>query len=310
MTKPFFIYEITPRCNRDCVYCYNVWKESPDYPTNELSVPQIKALFDKVLSDVRPSGVTLTGGEPLLHEGIFEVASYLDSKGVRLGIATNGSLLDDAAVRSLIGRGVKYFEVSLPRADEPGARKAVLSVKKHKAVLNVSVVVTGQNKTEIADIIDLAFAFSADSVSLNRFVPGGRGLSNIPACMISDKELAGVLYVADKKAGELGLQVNVTVPVEDCLINHGDYRHLNFGTCTCGEWKWVIDPSGNLRTCEQNPEILGNLFEKRFRELAASGKVSAFRDRGLNRGCDDCARRDECGGGCRILHAREKVMKI
>lgn len=303
MVKPFFIYEITPRCNNDCVYCYNVWKDEPDYPAGELNERESKIFFEKVLSEVEPSGITIAGGEPLLHEGLLGIVSFLSGKNVRLGIATNGSLLDDEAARSLIGRGVKYFEVSLPRANEENARKAILTVKKHKALLNVSMVVTGQNRSEVADIIDLAFAFSADSVSLNRFVPGGRGLSNISACTISNKELAEVLSVADKKAGELGIPVNITIPIEDCMISHGDYRHLNFGTCVCGAGKWVIDPKGNLRTCEQNPGILGNLFEKKFSELARSEVVSVFRGRGLRKDCCSCAKKDNCGGGCRILHA-------
>jgi len=304
MVRPFFIYEITPRCDHDCIYCYNVWKESPDYPAGELSVPEIKKLFDKILAEITPSGITFAGGEPLLHEGIFEAASYLNAKGIRLGIATNGSLLDDTAVSSLVDRGVSYFEVSLPSAGEKGARRAILSVKKRKAELNVSVVVTGRNRSEIGGIIDIAFAFSADSVSLNRFVPGGRGLSNLRDCSISDSELAEVLSAADRKAAEYGIPINVTVPVEHCMISHDDYPGLNFGTCTCGEDKWVIDPTGNLRTCEQNPEILGNLFRSGFLELAGSAGVVAFRKNRLREGCGTCVKKENCGGGCRILSDR------
>jgi radical SAM protein with 4Fe4S-binding SPASM domain len=315
MVRPFFIYEITPRCNNDCIYCYNVWKDASDYPAGELTVHESKELFEKVLSEVEPSGITITGGEPLLHEGLLEIVSYLNGKNVRLGIATNGSLLDDGKVGSLVDNGVSYFEVSLVSANRDSyaemsrndcidsVRSAMLSIKKRKAALNISVVVTNRNKKEIGDIIDLAFAFSADSVSLNRFVPGGCGLRNLSDCLISDSDLAKVLSAADKKAGELNFPVNITVPVEHCMISHGGYPHLNFGTCVCGEGKWVIDPKGNLRTCEQNPGILGNLFEKDFSELAGSEAAISFRGERLSKDCGICARKDDCGGGCRILHA-------
>ncbi len=284
-----------------------------------MPLSESKKLFEKILSEIKPAGVTLAGGEPLLYPYLIEIASFLNQKKIKLGIATNGILLDEGVVRALVNNGVGYFELSLVSARKDSyaylsqndridkVKNAILAVKKHKARLNISAVITKYNKSEIGEIIDLSFAFSADSISLNRFVPGGRGLENMSDCQITKEDLEDVLHIADKKAKELNFPVNVTIPVESCRIDHSRYPSLNFGTCVCGKDKWVIDPLGNLRTCEQNPEILGNLFETGFSELTELKKTSSFRNKDLCQDCRVCAEYDNCGGGCRILNARQAI---
>ncbi|MFA5393662.1 MAG: radical SAM protein [Candidatus Ratteibacteria bacterium] len=310
----FFIYEVTSRCNNNCRYCYNVWKEKSGYPRKELTLSEIRELFDRVLKEVSPDSVTFAGGEPLLHRDIVEIASFFNQRKIKLGIATNGILLDEEKVSALVSNGVGYFEISLPSIKQEAysylsrndqlqkVRNAILLVKKYRAKLNVSVVITKQNLLEVADVIDLCFAFSADSVSLNRFVPGGEGLNNLPGLTLTEEELGKALFASDRKAREYNFPINVTVPVESCLIDQEQYPNLNFGTCVCGRNKWVIDSSGNLRTCEQNPEILGSLFEDSFLKLTELEKVKYFQANNLKKNCPDCKKFSNCGGGCRILN--------
>ncbi len=313
MFKVFFIYEITPRCNNNCLYCYNVWKENEGYPDGELTLLESKKLFAKVLDEVTPEAVTFAGGEPLLHPYIVEIASFLNQKKIKLGIATNGILLNEEMAKLLINNGVNYFEISLASVNQDSyaylsrndcvqkARNAILSVKKHGAKLNVAIVITRQNLSEVESVLDLCFAFSADTISLNRFVPGGEGLKNLSKLQVTNEELEGVLFIADKKAKEYNFPINVTVPVESCLIGHQKYPNLNFGTCVCGRNKWVIDSLGNLRTCEQNPEILGSLFKNSFSELTQLADVKFFQNNNFKKDCPDCEKFINCGGGCRIL---------
>jgi AdoMet-dependent heme synthase len=313
MIKTILVYELTSRCNNNCLYCYNVWKEKRGYPRNELALPEIRKLFDKVLKEVSPDAITFAGGEPLLHPDITEIAAFLNQKKIRLGIATNGILLDEERVSTLVSNGVGYFEISLPSIKQASysdlcrngpvqnVRNALLLVKKYRAKLNVSIVITKRNSPEIEDIIDLCFAFSADSVSLNRFVPGGEGLNNLSDLELTDAELKKTLFAADKKAREYSFPINVTIPVESCLIDQEQYPNLNFGTCVCGRNKWVVDSAGNLRICEQNPEILGSLFENSFLKLTELERVKSFRADNLKESCPDCRKFSRCGGGCRIL---------
>ena len=313
MNRPYFVFEVTPRCGSDCLYCYNVWKQRDDYPEGELTFSAIARLFEKLLSEVRPSGVTLAGGEPLLHPHIAKISTFLSGKNIPVSVVTNGTILDEETAGNLADAGVGHFEISIPSMDRFSyakltrderlgeARKALLCTRSAGSKLTVSTVITRLNLIDIGEVIELAAAFSADSVSLNRFVPGGEGLRHLSELTPTRDDLEQVLAAADAKSADLGIPVAVTIPVEPCLIDHKQFPRLHFGACSCGKDKWVIDPLGNLRTCEQNPEILGSIFLKSFADLAGSARTESFRNDGLNVGCGECDLYENCGGGCRFL---------
>lgn len=313
MIQPYFIYEVTPRCTNDCKYCYNVWQNNSSYPNGELSLTETKKLFDKLLKETNTEGITLTGGEPLLHKDIFAIVSFLNDKNIKIGLATNGVLLNEENTKSLVDRGVSYFEVSLLSINQKTysylcqnkelekVKKAILNIKNLGARLTVSCVITKYNLDDIEEAIDLSFAFLADTIALNRFVPGGSGLNYLSELEINEEELKDVLLIADNKANEYNLPINITIPIEHCIINQDNYPNLNFGSCVCGQKKWVIDPVGNLRTCEQNPSILGSLFDNSFSRLSQLEDVKLFQDNNLKVECDTCKKFSNCGGGCRFL---------
>ncbi len=76
-------------CNLRCSYCDTQWANAPDAPSRRMSA-------DEILSEVQKSGirnVTLTGGEPLLQEGIYDLLYALgDEPQIRLEVETNGSM--------------------------------------------------------------------------------------------------------------------------------------------------------------------------------------------------------------------------
>ncbi|MBN2892872.1 MAG: radical SAM protein [Bacteroidales bacterium] len=313
MTKPYFIFEITPECDFDCIYCYNVWKANSDYQQKTLSAEKIKELFNKILQNTDIEGVTITGGEPLLYPELLDVAKFFKSKNIKLGITTHGALLDEAKTKELIDAGFSYFEISLdavnPEIHEKltknnqldKIKKTILNIKKYGGLLTISTIISKINLDEIPNVIDLSFAFSADFISLNRFIPGGQGLKNISELSPGSEDLKKVLEIANQKAEKYKFNINISVPVEDCIIPHKNYPNLNFGTCLCGEKKWLIDSVGNLRTCEQNPEILGNLFETSFPDLYNSESAQKFRLNNLKINCKTCKSYFSCGGACRFI---------
>ncbi|MFH1236336.1 MAG: radical SAM protein, partial [Parcubacteria group bacterium] len=164
MNRPYIIFEVTPRCNSKCLYCYNVWKQNNKYPKGELNLDSIKILFKKLLAEIKPKFITLSGGEPLLRQDIFDIINFLKESGNKIGIATNGTLLNEEKVNALLKSGIKYFEISLNSTNPKTysqlsnnrhlekVRQAILSVKKHKVPLTVSFTITKLNYTDIADV--------------------------------------------------------------------------------------------------------------------------------------------------------------
>ena len=75
-------------CNLNCKYCDTKWaneQETPSQPMTE------KEILDYVLS-TGVKNVTLTGGEPLLREGIENVITVLAENNLNIEIETNGSV--------------------------------------------------------------------------------------------------------------------------------------------------------------------------------------------------------------------------
>ncbi len=315
--NPYFIFEITARCNSNCLYCYNVWRENRDYPRGELSLERIKKLFKKILAETTPAGLTLAGGEPVMRPDIFEIISFFQKNKIQTGLASNGTLLDENNIGRLVKSGVNYFEISLSSLNQETysvlsqndkmekIRSAILLIKKYRIPLTVSFIITKLNFSELEKVFDLCSAFSVNSLALNRFIPGGRGFKNRGKLEINRKELESVLKIANRKSAEYNLPVNITLPVESCVIRRQNYPRLNFGACVCGKYKWVIDPLGNLRTCEQNPRILGNLFKNSFLELSAKKEVGNFLSANAYKKCGACPDFAFCGGGCRFLKQKK-----
>ena len=317
MIDPIIVFEVTPRCNLECRFCYNVWK-STGYPSPaELSIAEI-ALLAGSIKVIHPISVALTGGEPLLRVDLSEIVMLFRSKGIKVGVVTNGILLDTESAEKLTDAGVSWFDISIPSISEVGynkltgldgfekAKRAMLAVKSAGARLTVSHIITALNEGEAGKVIELAFAFSADAVALNRFVPGGEGHRN-PDLLPTLQQLDNTLRIASDVSDSLDITVYASIPVEDCLLKHERYPGIEFGSCVCGERKWAVDPSGNLRICEQSPEILGNLLEFSFENLIDNPAVAEFRRKTRLTDCEECSRWGECRGGCRFIMTRRPV---
>ena len=310
-TPPLLVWEVTPRCNLDCAFCYNVWHSTGAKKPAELQGSDLPTLINAI-ADSGPASVTLTGGEPLLRRDLEDIAAALSEMGILTGVATNGVLLTDGRAEALVRAGVSWFDVSVVSLKEEvyaeltgfhvlsEVKRSLAAVRRSGARLSVSHVVTSMNHLETAGVIDLANAFGAESVSLNRFVPGGRGKNSLH--LLPDRnQLQRAVDDAEEAARNTpGLTVSWTIPVEPCLYRLKDDPAAGFGPCRCGSLKWALDPAGNLRTCEQNPEILGNLLADPLKDLACSPSAESFRGSDMSPLCKDCPDEGRCGGGCRF----------
>ncbi|MCQ2492190.1 MAG: putative 7-carboxy-7-deazaguanine synthase QueE [Lachnospiraceae bacterium] len=76
-------------CNLNCAYCDTKWANEADASFTEMTKEEIKAVV--VANGAK--NVTLTGGEPLLREGIDELLEeLLTIPGLTIEIETNGSV--------------------------------------------------------------------------------------------------------------------------------------------------------------------------------------------------------------------------
>ena len=85
----YFLFSITNGCDRACPYCVvKKWMNNPEFPDK---ITKEDALTFFGLNARRGDFVEITGGEPTLVEWLWELADFLDKKGVNMLLRTNGA---------------------------------------------------------------------------------------------------------------------------------------------------------------------------------------------------------------------------
>lgn len=98
---------ITNKCNLNCEFCSFKGRNRCE----ELSLYQIKKIIDSFIS-YGIEAITLTGGgEPLAHRCINDVLKYCKKRGVKVGIITNGLLLNK--IDSEAAKAVTWCRISI-----------------------------------------------------------------------------------------------------------------------------------------------------------------------------------------------------
>jgi AdoMet-dependent heme synthase len=91
-------WEVTRSCNLGCRHC-RASANNSHYP-DELSTSECFHLIDEIRAAGTPI-IILTGGEPLMRHDIFDIGRYAVSKGLRVVMGTNGTLISDQIAAEL-----------------------------------------------------------------------------------------------------------------------------------------------------------------------------------------------------------------
>ncbi len=196
-------WETTRGCNLRCVHCRATATElsSPD----DLSTETCLGLIDQIASFSRPI-LILTGGEPLFRKDIFEIASYGTKKGLRMALATNGTLVDDAVADKISAAGFQRVSISLDGADAathdafrmiPGSfEAAVAGLKRLRArgmSVQINTTVAKHNADQLPQVLKLTQDLGADAFHIFLLVPVGCGVEIGQEQMISARQYEEIL---------------------------------------------------------------------------------------------------------------------
>jgi heme b synthase len=191
-------WEVTRNCNLSCVHCRAAATCGPY--TGELETGSALKLLDEIALAGNPI-VILTGGEPLLRDDIFTIASYGTEKGLRMVMAPNGTLITAETAQKLAESGIQRISISLDGATAErhdrfrqveGAYEGALSGIEHaKAAgiaFQINTTITQANLGEIEEIHRLAEELGAVAHHIFLLVPTGRGK------YIVDQEISAEQY--------------------------------------------------------------------------------------------------------------------
>lgn len=336
MYRPVVFWNITDRCNLTCTHCYNA--SGPTSPTEgELTTDEAKAVID----DLAATGVPLilfTGGEPLLRGDLFDLAWHAKSRGLKMALSTNGTLITEEMAKRIRDAGIEYAGISLDGAtaathdrfrNRTGAFDATVAAfsacKKAGLRCGVRVTLTRENFPELEELIDLSNRIGASRFCLYWLVPAGRGSDAYDQLQLGGEEVEAALTLLYRKAQETDPSVMEFLTVDapqDCIhllssmecdrsADLPDARELLAslnGGCSAGTRVANIDAKGNVWPCQfaRSQEFLvGNVRDRAFSALWADGDnptLALFRNKEMQFSgrCGTCQHREICGGGCRV----------
>jgi len=191
-------WEVTRGCNLNCVHCRAASERGP-YP-GELETSKSVEILGQIAGTGRPI-VILTGGEPLLRKDIFDLARYGTGLGLRMVMATNGTLMNPDVAEKIKDSGIKRVSISLDGANArehdrfrqaPGAFEASLEgiayLKEAGIEFQINTTVTRHNADHIQEILDMAVRLGAAAHHIFLLVPTGRARD------MADQEIDAVAY--------------------------------------------------------------------------------------------------------------------
>ena len=302
-------WNVTRECNMKCSHCYINATEKK--LCNELTTKEAKNLMDQIYQVSAPL-LILSGGEPLLRPDIFELINYGSKKGLKMGLGSNGSLIDESVARKLKEAGIATVSISLDsnipaQHDEfrgvagawEKAVEACKALRKNNVLVQVNTTLTQQNYNQIDDVMSLAENIGVENFHLFFLVPTGRGTKITD---ISPEKYEEMITKTFAKTANHRLNVRPSCAPQFMRIAKGmglDMRQWIRG-CIAGLYYCRIYPNGDVTPCPYLPIKLGNIREKSFKEIWLNSKV--FKDlrnpNSLRGKCGVCEFRVSCGG-CR-----------
>ena len=109
-------WETTKACNLRCQHCRAV--PESERSLVELDTRESFGLIDQIAEVAKPV-LVLSGGEPLYRSDIFDIGAYGVSKGFRVALATNGTMIDRALAAKVHDTGISRVAISLDGAVAP-----------------------------------------------------------------------------------------------------------------------------------------------------------------------------------------------
>ncbi len=307
------LYEVTSRCNLACAHCYNVWKDGVDYPAGELDTEGATRLIAKAVQEGHCDQLTFTGGEPCLREDLETLVAFAKARVSSVVLITNGTLLDEGRIRSLLEAGVDLFELPLHGGD-PTAHDEVLgcpgsfaritgaaaSIRRQGGQIAFVFVGKRSNIGQWEAALEVGVALGARSFLFNRWNAGGACHERPEDLMPTVEQIQSALEVAEAGVQRYGVTISASIPLPPCLVDTAPYPSVNFGFCAAGGQHayFTLDPLGFVRPCNHTALILGNLLEQPFRRLARSPALKDFVS-ARPAFCIGCAVEKTCMGGCK-----------
>lgn len=335
--KPVVVWNCTQRCNLKCVHCY-AQSEDRNY-SGEMTTEEGKAMIDDLAAFGAPV-LLFSGGEPTMRKDLLELMRYAKSKGMRVVISTNGTLITKEMAKEFAEVGLSYVGISLDGGPEthdkfrgiPGSfDKAIQGVRNAMEAgikVGLRMTINKRNWEDINDVFDVLEQEGIPRACFYHLVYTGRGSELMKEDLDHDETRAAVRLIMDrtKQMFDKGLAPEILT-----VDNHADgpfvYQELLKEDPERAEevlqllqWNQGNSSGNGIGCVSWNGEVyadqfwrhfsFGNVRERPFseiwtdtsRETEESELMFRLKDKRphVTGRCAECQWLDICGGNFRV----------
>ena len=201
-TPRLIFWEVTKGCNLRCIHCRATATElmSPsDLPTGRARhhLPDCR---------LRKPHSRAQRWRAAYRADIFELAEYATSRGLRVALATNGTLVTKDVAQKIKQAGIKRVSISLDGSDAtthdtfrgiPGSFDAAIYGMRNLQQVGVSVqintTIARHNAHQLPAVLELARSLGADALHTFLLVPVGCGVDIAAEQMVAPEEYEQML---------------------------------------------------------------------------------------------------------------------
>lgn len=303
--------DITSRCNLRCKHC------RVNEIDHDLSLDEIDTIFTKLIP-FKPSGVFISGGEPLTRKDIVEIVKKSKKLSPLTTINSNALLLTEKLLKELIDAGLNYIQVSLDGIEKDhdyirGAgtyKKTIEKLRlinkyKDKIKLHISCVISKVNLDSmeefVHEIIDVE-KIDVQIFGFKRFVPNNVLRDNSSLGKDGLRRLFENLNNLQKKYKDKTIIVS-DMPIKNVYNQEKAYEvikkyNLECVGCSAGVNGISIRNDGTVTPCTLLYISCGNILKDSLDDILNNADMMKVRKRELKGKCGTCKYSKICGG-CR-----------
>ncbi len=221
---------ISYNCNSYCKQCYI--SEYVDPEKKELSVPEFKLLFEKIVNELGVWHIDLTGGEPLEHPDFFDIIDQVPKDRATVILATNGMHINKDVVKRIRESNIMVCKVSLGSYLRSGS-SGVVRDSFDKAIKGIKLLLENKICTFVQIYVER----------------GCHTTNELESLVLRCKELgaAGVHLITPLTVGNLKGRYDLMLGFEDrkhLYALQSKYRSPGFFVVVFPDWELELKQSG------------------------------------------------------------------
>lgn len=308
------LLQVTERCNLHCVHCFL----SATNHGEQIAIQAIGEIIIPRLKQCRVTRVTITGGEPFVHPDIIEIARLLTEADIRVGICTNGTLINYHQMEILAALGNVHVNVSLDgfrpeshnkfRGSPIAFERTTETIKQlGEYGLLQGILITPNNHAQVNEYVQLCkFAEQnrASYVLMNPLSSLGRGVKSkekigAPSEALNEIRQATTRFINLTNRFEIAYVrfPNNYAPLSSCEAGNIIYFFVHGEVAIC---PYLVFAARTPKSKHDPSEfITGNIL--RDADIAEKLDSYNFHSRyrlGNNSTCQSCHLESICGKGC------------